>query len=257
MLSLDLNADLGEGSPHDEAIMTYISSANIACGYHAGDIASMQAAIRAALRNGVAVGAHPGLPDRAHAGRRNQAIAPEQVRELMLRQLDALDRVARACGTGLRHVKAHGALYNMAARDPVLADALAAAVRQFDANLILFALSGSEMIRSAQAHGLVTASEVFADRTYQPDGSLRPRDQEGALILEPDRASAQVLEMIRHGSVLTRDGVRVPLLAETICVHGDTPGAVLLAKTIRGVLIQEQVHITSPAIRTEFKSGQP
>lgn len=181
--------------------------------------------MQAAAKLGLAVGAHPSLADRAGFGRRELPVDPEEIYELTLYQIGASAALAQAVGTRLNHVKPHGALYNMAARDRVLADAIACAVRDFDPGLVLFGLSGSQLIAAGQAHGLTSASEVFADRRYQPDGSLTPRSDPGALIHEVEEAGRQVLEMIKHGFVRARDGSEVRVIAETVCIHGDAPTA--------------------------------
>ncbi|MCX6954972.1 MAG: LamB/YcsF family protein, partial [Verrucomicrobia bacterium] len=193
-MTIDLNCDLGEGAGHDAALMPLITSANIACGAHAGNVETMRATVALAQEHGVAVGAHPGFEDRENFGRRELPVTPDEVRRLVTRQVEAL----RALGP-VRHVKAHGALYNMAARDAALAAAVAEAVRAVDGDLVLFALAGSELVRAGRACGLRVASEVFADRTYQRDGSLTPRARADALITDEDAALAQVLRLAREG----------------------------------------------------------
>lgn len=236
--TIDLNCDMGEsfGAWHmgqDEALLDLVSSANIACGFHAGDPATMLRTVQCAAAKGVAVGAHPALPDLQGFGRRAMAITPEEARALTLYQIGALDAFARAAGTRLRHVKAHGALYNMAARDRRLADAIASAVRDFDASLVLVGLSGSELIRAGQGLGLACKSEVFADRGVEPDGSLTPRGQPGAMIEDEELAVARVLRMVTEGRVVCGNGADVAIQADTVCIHGDQPRALAFARRLR------------------------
>lgn len=240
-MRVDLNCDLGESfGPYtlgdDRGVMPYITSANVACGVHAGDPGVMRATVRLALEAGVAVGAHPGFGDRSGFGRREIAMAPRDVEDLVLVQLGALAAVARAEGGRLRHVKAHGALYNMAARDRGLADAIARATASLDPGLVLFGLSGSALIEAGRAAGLRVASEVFADRAYTAAGSLVPRTEPGSVIDDPPRVLDRALGMIRDGVVMAPGGERVVLAADTICVHGDTPGAAALAGRLRAGL---------------------
>jgi UPF0271 protein len=223
--SIDLNCDLGEGAGQDAALMLLITSANIACGAHAGDEATMRATLALAQRHGVAIGAHPGFADRANFGRMEIALPPADVRDLVESQIATL----QALGP-VSHVKAHGALYNMAGRDPALADAVAQAVQRRGPELVLFALAGSELIHAGRACGLRVASEVFADRTYQCDGSLTPRSRPDALIHDEEAAVAQVLRMVQEGRVRATDGTDVPIAADTICLHGDGPHAVAFAR---------------------------
>ncbi|MDE3084542.1 MAG: LamB/YcsF family protein, partial [Verrucomicrobiota bacterium] len=227
MNRIDLNCDLGEGAGHDAEIMPLITSANIACGGHAGDEATMRATVALAQKHGVAIGAHPGFEDREHFGRRELALSPAEIFALVLHQIRALRKI-----TPLHHVKPHGGLYNLAARDAVIAGAIADAVRIIDKNLILYALAGSELVKSGPARGLRVAEEVFADRMYQADGSLTPRSQPGALIADPDVAVAQVLRMIREGKIRATDGTDISLKADTICLHGDGPNAVAFARRL-------------------------
>jgi len=242
--SIDLNCDLGEGALHDEELMPLVSSANIACGAHAGDEATMRQAVRLALAWGVAIGAHPGFADREHFGRREWPATPEEVRLLVLDQTRRLQAVAAESGARVVHLKPHGALYNMAAREPLLAAAIAEAAREADPGLRVVGLSGSESLPAAGQLGLPVAHEVFADRTYQRDGSLTPRSRPGALIEDPDAAVAQVLRLVREGKVRATDGVDVEVRADTVCLHGDEPQAVAFAQRLRrdlaaaGILIQ-------------------
>ena len=240
-MRVDLNCDLGESfGPYtlgdDRGVMGHITSANIACGAHAGDPGVMRLTVRRALEAGVAVGAHPGFNDREGFGRRAIALPPGEVEDLVLVQLGALAAVAGAEGGRLRHVKAHGALYNLAARDRALADAIARATASVDPDLILFGLSGSALIDAGRAAGLRVASEVFADRAYTAAGSLVPRTEPGSVIDDPPRVLERALGMIRDGVVMAPGGERVDLAADTICVHGDTPGAAALAGRLRAGL---------------------
>src|SRR3954452_7878211 len=217
MLTCDLNCDMGEGIGNDKAIMPFITSANIACGYHAGDENTMRETVLLAKESGVAIGAHPSFLDRENFGRTEiKDIQPQQVYELVIAQITALHTIAKACDAVLHHVKPHGALYNMAAKDAHLSMAIARAVFDFDKNLVLFGLSGSFSISVAKAIGLKTASEVFADRTYQDDGSLTPRTKHNALIEGEEQSLQQVLAMIKKGTVITTSGKEIPIVAETI-----------------------------------------
>jgi UPF0271 protein len=237
-LTIDLNCDMGEleDAAHEAALMEYVTSANIACGGHAGDEATMQAAVDLARRHGVAVGAHPGFVDRENFGRTEPAVWPEEVFQLVLTQTRALQRIARARGATVTHVKPHGALYNMAARDRALADAIAGAVRDFDPSLILMGLSGSHSIKAGRDAGLKCASEVFADRGYEADGSLSPRGEPGAMITDEAVATSRVLRMVLEGVVQCRTGADVAIQADTVCIHGDQPGALVFARRLRGAL---------------------
>jgi UPF0271 protein len=246
--TIDLNCDMGESfgawtMGQDEALLDLVTSANIACGFHAGDPATMLRTVRCAAAKGVALGAHPSLPDLQGFGRRTMAITPEEARGLTLYQVGALAAFAKAAGTRLRHVKPHGALYNMAARDRALADAIAGAVRDFDPALILVGLSGSELIKAGQAIGLSCASEVFADRGYEPDGSLSPRSAPGAMITDEDVAVTRVLRMVLEGRVESRTGVDVALQAETVCIHGDQPQALAFARRLRRALEEAGIEV--------------
>jgi len=240
---VDLNADLGEGAPDDAELLTLVTSANIACGGHAGDPRLMQATVRAALAQGVAIGAHPSYADREHFGRRELQLSPDDVRAELLCQIGALDALVRAEGGRLHHVKPHGALYNQAARDRVLADAIAQAVRAFDPSLTLYGLAGSELLRAAERAGLRPVAEVFADRGYRADGSLVPRSQPGALIDDTDEAVARTLRMVREGVVRAVTGETVPLLAQTVCLHGDGPHALAFARALRAALTAGGVRL--------------
>lgn len=241
MHSVDLNCDLGESFGayrlgRDEEIVPLVTSVNIACGFHAGDPGTMRRTVRLAMDRQAAIGAHPGLPDLNGFGRRNMDISPQEAYELVVYQVGALDGFVRSEGGVMRHVKPHGALYNMAARDPALAEAVAEAIYRVNPALILFGLSGSELIRAGKKTGLATASEVFADRTYQADGSLTPRSEPDALIADPERAAMQVLRMVKEGTVRSRQGTDVPILAQTVCIHGDGKDAPLFAGRLRSAL---------------------
>ncbi|UJF34440.1 LamB/YcsF family protein [Paenibacillus hexagrammi] len=241
MLHIDLNCDMGEGFGayrlgRDEELLDYVSSANIACGFHAGDPGTMRRTVELCVRKGVAIGAHPGLPDLQGFGRRELAISAEEAYELTLYQLGALQAFAHAAGGRVSHVKPHGALYHMAAKRHDLAAAIAAAVASVSAELTLYGPPGSELLRAGAAAGLRTASEAFADRTYRRDGSLTPREQPGALLESAAAAAAQVERLVREGSVLSLEGEEVSLRAETICIHGDGAHAVEFARDIRSLL---------------------
>lgn len=231
-MAIDINCDTGEGIGNDEELMPFITSASIACGYHAGDEDTMRETTLLAKKYGVAVGAHPSFMDREHFGRTEMNYTLQEVYQLVVHQVTALEEVAKECGVTLHHVKPHGALYNMAARDRALARAIAGAVRDCDQNLILYGLSGSYLVSEGKAAGLTTWSEVFADRTYQDDGSLTPRREPGALITDAGQAVRQVEQMVREGVVTSVHGVRVPIIADTVCIHGDGPNAVETAKAI-------------------------
>jgi 5-oxoprolinase (ATP-hydrolysing) subunit A len=242
----DLNCDMGEGMGSDSALMRCISSANIACGYHAGSEALMEQTVGMALRFGVAIGAHPGFEDRANFGRTEMHLSEEEVYALVRRQIQLLRAICSRLGAMLHHVKPHGALYNMAARDRDLAACLVRAVADEDPGLILYGLSGSHLVSVAGEAGLPTAAEVFADRTYQDDGSLTSRTMPGAMITEEDSALAQVLRMVKEGRVVSVSGTLVPIAAETICIHGDGAHAVPFAHRIRSLLLHEGIEIKAP-----------
>lgn len=248
---IDLNCDLGEGFgpwvPADDAsLLEVATSSSLACGFHAGDPATMRRTVRLALERGVAIGAHPSLPDLQGFGRRDMAITPQDAYELTLYQIGALHAFVRAAGGRLCHVKPHGALYNQAARDPHLADGIARAVRDFDASLLLFGLSGSELTTAGARLGLGVVHEAFADRAYAPGGSLVPRGQAGAVIADAEAATVRVLEMVRAGRVQAADGAWIPLRADSICIHGDHPGALDTARRIRQALETEGVLVAAP-----------
>ena len=242
---IDFNCDLGEGCGDDAAVMPYISSASIACGGHAGDAASMREAVALCLRHGVAIGAHPSFVDREAFGRRALDVTPDALRRQVREQIAALATVCEAQGANLRHVKPHGALYNLAARDDAVAGAVIDAVRDIDPALALFALSGSRLATLGQAAGLRVAHEVFAERRYDADGRLAPRGTEGAVIDGIDDARAQVRDMLRDGAVTARDGTRVPIRADTLCLHGDRADAPAFARALRESLDAEGIAVAA------------
>jgi len=244
---IDLNADVGEGAGEDAALMPWLTSANVACGAHAGDEATFLATVELAVRHGVALGAHPGFADRAHFGRRELALSPAAAAELVAGQIAWAQRLAAQRGARLRHVKLHGALYNQAARDGALARALAAVVRRADPALIFVGLAASELTRAGAECGLRVAHEAFADRTYRADGSLTPRAEPGAVIADAAAAVAQVLRMVREGRVTARGGADVTLRADTICLHGDGPQAVAFARRLRTALHEAEIVVRSLA----------
>jgi UPF0271 protein len=239
MSRIDLNCDVGEGCSHDAALMPLITSANIACGIHAGDVDTMREAVNLARYVGVGIGAHPSLNDRANFGRKEMKVSPAEVHLYVSTQTKLLQIIARQCGARVSHVKPHGALYNMAARDPALAEAVASAVYDVDPALVLFGLSGSCLVTAGKARGLRVANEVFADRTYQADGSLTPRAQAGAMITDEDEAVEHVWRMIHQGVVRATDGTEIPVKADTICVHGDGVTPVNFALKLRAKLKDE------------------
>ena len=238
MKTIDLNCDMGESygawrMGADAEIMPLISSANIACGFHGGDPATIRKTVRLAVDNGVAVGAHPSLPDLQGFGRRVMKISPQDMYDLVVYQAGAVEAFARAAGVRLHHVKCHGALYNMAAIDEALSEAMARAVKDLGGEVRLYALSNSLMMKIAKDKGVRVAGEVFADRGYSDDGTLAPRDRPGGMIEEAAQAVKQALAMIEEGYVTSLSGKRVPVSADTLCLHGDQPGAVPFAKEIR------------------------
>lgn len=227
---------MGEGCGNDAELMQFITSANIACGYHAGDLETMRRTVRLAVANNVAIGAHPGYRDRENFGRTSMNLSPHEVRGIITDQLAAMKNVCDSEGAKLSHVKPHGALYNQAAKNPELAAAIALAVAGFDRDLSLYGLSGSHLISEARSAGLKTASEVFADRTYQRDGSLTPRTEPGALIENADASVSQILQMLEAGTVTAITGESIRIVAETVCVHGDGSHAVEFAMKLRQAL---------------------
>jgi len=245
MIAVDLNADLGEGCGSDAALLKLVSSANIACGFHAGDARTMLACVPEALKNGVAVGAHPSFLDRENFGRTAMYLPPETIYAQMLYQIGAIAAMTQALGGKMQHVKPHGMLYNQAAKDPVLADAIARAVHDFDPELMLVGLAGSDLIRAGQHYGLTTREEVFADRGYQNDGSLVPRTQAGALIADENQALAQTLEMLQHGRVKSITGEWATVHAQTVCIHGDGEHALAFARRLRTEFEANNIKISA------------
>lgn len=250
MYKVDLNCDLGESFGNykigvDEEILPFVTSANIACGFHAGDPAVMHKTVKLAIENKVSIGAHPGLPDLLGFGRRNMNISPQEAYDMVVYQIGALNAFVKAEGGKLQHVKPHGALYNMAAKNEILAQAIAEAIYRVDSQLILFGLSGSELIKAGESAGLRTASEVFADRTYQIDGSLTPRNERNAVITNEGEAIKQVIKMVTEGTVLCQQGFDIPIKADTICLHGDGVHALAFAKEINRQLKDFKVNIKS------------
>ena len=244
--SVDLNADLGEGAGHDAELFELISSANIATGFHAGDADTMHAAVASARDSGVAVGAHPSFFDRENFGRKELKVTADEVFDAVAFQLGVFQAIAEAAGLRPNHVKPHGALYNMAVRDGKIAEAIARATKSLDAKLILFAPENSALARAGESHGLQIAHEVFADRNYLADGSLVPRSRADALLNNPEDAAVRVLRMLREGKVRSVEGDDVGVRVETICVHGDTPGAVEFARQLRSQLESQGVRISAP-----------
>jgi UPF0271 protein len=248
--TIDLNADVGESYGvyelgNDEALLRQVTSANVACGLHAGDPSVMRRTVKLAVALGVAVGAHPGFPDLQGFGRREISMATHEVEDLVLFQVAALAGIAAAEGVRLRHVKPHGALYNMAAKDARLASAIAAGVAAFDRSLVLVGPPNSALVGAAGAHGLKAVSEVFADRAYRADGSLVPRHVAGAVIDDPEVVVQRALRMARENEVIAIDGSKLSLKAETICVHGDTPGAAATAGRLRQGLLDAGITIVA------------
>ena len=250
MPSIDLNCDLGESFGAytigmDAQVIPYVTSANVACGFHAGDAVVMERTVALCKASGAAVGAHPGLPDLQGFGRRVMKISPAEAGAFVTYQVGALKAFCDAAGVPLHHVKPHGALYNMAGRDRELADAIARAVQSAAPGAVLLALSGSEMVRAAQAIGLPVASEVFADRGYRPDGSLVPRGTPGAMIEDEDEAIARVIRMVKEGKVRACDGTDIAIRADSVCVHGDGPKALAFVQKISAALKASGVELTS------------
>ena len=245
MMNIDLNADLGEGCASDGELLTLVSSASIACGFHAGDAQTMLTSVREALKNGVAIGAHPSFPDRENFGRTAMTLPVETVYAQTLYRIGALAAMARAEGGVMRHVKPHGMLYNQAAKDPQLADAIAKAVYACDPALILVGLAGSELVRAGERYGLVTRQEVFADRGYQADGSLVPRTQPGALIEDEDQSLAQTLGMVETGRVKSITGEWTSVVAQTVCIHGDGEHALAFARRLRSAFEARGITIVA------------
>ncbi|WP_114781436.1 LamB/YcsF family protein [Botryobacter ruber] len=249
-LSVDLNCDLGESFGayrlgNDADMLDLVTSANIACGFHAGDPSVMKKTVQLALAKQVAIGAHPGLPDLVGFGRREMAVTPEEVFDMVVYQAGALAAFVKAEGGTLHHVKPHGALYNMAAVNSGLAEAIAEAVYKLYPEAVLYGLAGSELVKAGKKLGLKTASEVFADRTYQQDGTLTSRRQPNALITDQEQAVKQVISMVKEGRVMSVQGTAVPIQADTICIHGDGPHAIPFARRIREALLAENIAVAA------------
>jgi UPF0271 protein len=247
---IDLNCDMGESygawkMGEDAAVMPYITSANIACGFHGGDPATIRKTVRLAVDHGVAIGAHPSLPDLQGFGRRVMKISPQDMYDLVVYQAGAVEAFARAAGSRLHHIKCHGALYNMAATDEGLSDAMARAAKDLG-NIMLYVLSQSKSFEIAKQAGLPVAGEVFADRGYSDDGTLAPRDKPGGMIEDAQKSVRQALAMVEEGYVTSLSGKRVPVAADTLCLHGDQPGAVAFAKEIRRALSEKNIQVKAP-----------
>ncbi len=243
MHTIDINCDLGEGFPNDKALMKFISSANIACGYHAGDIDTIKKTIAYCVETGVAIGAHPGFNDRANFGRTEMQLSDCELYDLVAEQIRLMQDVCKEMGGKLHHVKPHGALYNMAAKNETMSYIIAGVMKELDPQLILYGLSNSCMITEAKALNIPTASEVFADRTYTAKGQLTPRAESNAMIYTTEDSLAQVLNMIQHKMVIATDGTVVPILAETICIHGDGEHAVPFATSIYSAMHSNHILI--------------
>lgn len=250
-MRVDINCDMGESFGAyeigaDDEVLPHVTSANIACGFHGGDPTVMRKTVAAAVRHGVAVGAHPSLPDLVGFGRRAMQVTPDEVYDLLIYQIGALLGFARAAGVPMRHVKPHGALYNMAAAQPALADAIARAVRDVDAQLVLFGLAGSHLLKAAERAGIRSASEAFADRNYLHDGALVPRSRPDALVHDVDEAVRRAVRMVKEGVVPDVEGEEIPIRAETICIHGDGPNAGPLARALRAGLRSAGIDVVAP-----------
>jgi 5-oxoprolinase (ATP-hydrolysing) subunit A len=250
MLSIDLNCDMGESTAlwdyhieKDLSLFPFISSVNLACGFHAGDAQTMHELVDAALPAGIAIGAHPGFLDRGNFGRSNMPLSPQTIYDIVLYQVGALNAFLKIHGTRLHHVKPHGALYNMAAKDRVMADAICMAIKDYDPGFILYGLSGSELINAAHAAGLKSCSEVFADRSYQDDGTLTPRTEAGAMITDVAQCVQHVLQMVQRSTVTTVSGKEIALQADSICIHGDGEHALAFAQHIHQSLKKHGIEI--------------
>lgn len=256
MKRIDLNCDMGElpeaiADGTQEALLRSITSANVACGGHAGDERTMRTTIEQAMRAGVAIGAHPGYPDRENFGRLELKMPPEAIAESVYEQVRALAEIAAACGTKLVHVKPHGALYNQAVKNRELAEAIAQGVAKLSKNLVLMGLAGSSMLDVFREAGFAVAAEAFADRRYEPDGTLRSRKFENALIRDPAEAAKQALSIAQRGIVTAHDGTEVKLTAQTICIHGDTPGSVQIAAAVARALRRAGVEVSAVACQAD------
>ncbi|MDO5649649.1 MAG: 5-oxoprolinase subunit PxpA [Gallicola sp.] len=248
MYKVDLNSDLGESFGrytlgNDERIISLISSANIACGFHASDPLVMDKTVALAKKYGAGLGAHPGFPDLMGFGRRNMVVTPQEARNYITYQIGALAGFCKSHGVNLAHVKPHGALYNMAGKDPVLAEAICEAIARYDENLILLGLAGSELLKAAEKKGLASASEFFADRAYEEDGSLRNRKLEGAMITDEDLSVKRIIQAVTKGTLTTYSGKDIPVKVDSICVHGDGEKALLFVERIRKALTEAEIEI--------------
>ena len=251
MKRIDLNCDMGESygawqMGADAEVMPHISSANIACGFHGGDPATIRKTVRLAVDHGVAIGAHPSLPDIQGFGRRVMKISPQEMYDLVVYQAGAVEAFARAAGSRLHHIKCHGALYNMAAVDEALSDAMARAVKDLGSEVFLYCLSGSKSLERAKKQNVKTLGEVFADRGYSDDGTLAPRDRPGGMIEDAAQSVKQALAMIEEGYVMSLSGKRVPVSADTLCLHGDQPGATAFARALRKTFSEKGISIAAP-----------
>lgn len=247
---IDMNCDMGESFGHfvigqDEEMMKWITSANLACGFHAGDPSTIYQRVQLAKKYKVAVGAHPSLPDLVGFGRREMKLTPDQLYCDLIYQIGAVSGFARMAGLSLQHVKVHGALYNMANRDPMIAETIVNAISDFDPNLIVFGISDGELLRMAEKKGLRIAREFFADRTYMDDGSLTPRNHKDALIDDPVLAAERVVRLIQERKVIALSGKEIPMEAETVCIHGDGPNALSFAMQIKQALEKEGIVLKS------------
>ncbi|MGH2820262.1 MAG: LamB/YcsF family protein [Actinomycetota bacterium] len=254
MYRVDLNCDLGESFGaysigNDEAVLECVTSANIACGFHGGDPSVMRRTVSMAVEKGVAIGAHPGYPDLVGFGRRFMDATPGEVEDFVTYQVGALDAFVRSEGARMQHVKAHGALYNAAVRSPELSEAIAEGIKRVDPRLVLYGLAGSELLAGGARVGLPTASETFADRTYQADGTLTSRRDPEALIHDGEQAVAQAVRMVKEGKVRSQQGDDVAVRADTICIHGDGPEALAFARQIRRRLEASEIRVAS--VRSE------
>jgi len=250
MKTIDINCDMGESygawtMGADAEVMPHISSANIACGFHGGDPATIRKTVRLAVDHGVAIGAHPSLPDIQGFGRRPMKISPQDMYDLVVYQAGAVEGFARAAGARLHHIKCHGALYNMAANDDALSEAMARAARDLG-NMMIYALSNSRMISMVKKLGVPVAGEVFADRGYSDDGTLAPRDKPGGMIEDAAKSVKQALAMVEEGYVTSLSGKRVPVAADTMCLHGDQPGAAAFAQAIRKAFADRNISVAAP-----------
>ena len=249
-MQIDLNSDIGEGYPFDAQIIPLVSSVNIACGLHAGNVKTIRDCVRLAIQNNVAIGAHPSFADRENFGRTYTVISPDEVISLILYQLGAIAAIIKNEGGCMTHVKPHGALYNQAANDPILANAICQAVTLFDSNLMIFGLAGSELIRAAKQSGLIAIEEGFIDRTYQFDGSLTPRNIDGSLLTDTDKAWQQTILLINKQQVVTIDKKVIKVSVQSLCIHGDGKNALEIAKYIR-----ENIFIKQPKAGGAYRNN--